>query len=165
MSVCLIGYIQACRGLLIASVSLGFFGSIFALVGIKCTKIGGSDNTKAKITCFSGLLYILSGICAMAGVSLYAHRITTEFFDPSYLEQKYELGAALFIGWGGSSLCIIGGSILCFSLSDSIRSPRMAYSYNGVTSVRSARTNLPDTSNGRNAQRGLPRHFDKNAYV
>ncbi|XP_075467866.1 claudin-10-like [Ascaphus truei] len=159
------GYIQACRGLLIASVSLGFFGSIFALVGIKCTKIGGSDNTKAKITCFSGLLYILSGICAMAGVSLYAHRITTEFFDPSYLEQKYELGAALFIGWGGSSLCIIGGSILCFSLSDSIRSPRMAYSYNGVTSVRSARTNLPDTSNGRNAQRGLPRHFDKNAYV
>ncbi|XP_029436862.1 claudin-10-like isoform X3 [Rhinatrema bivittatum] len=44
------GYIQACRGLMIAAVSLGFFGSIFALVGMKCTKIGGSDSTKAKVS-------------------------------------------------------------------------------------------------------------------
>ncbi|XP_063819796.1 claudin-10-like [Pseudophryne corroboree] len=159
------GYIQACRGLLIAAVSLGFFGSIFALVGMKCTKIGGSDQTKVKITCISGLLYILSGLCAMAGVSLYAHRITTEFFDPSFLEQKYELGAALFIGWGGSSITIIGGSILCFSLNDSIKEARIRYSYNGVTSVKSARTNHQDYNNSRKAQRGLPRHFDKNAYV
>ncbi|XP_053547797.1 claudin-10-like [Bombina bombina] len=159
------GYIQACRGLLIAAVSLGFFGSIFALVGMKCTKIGGSETTKSKITCFSGLLYILCGICALTGVSLYAHKITSEFFDPTFLEQKYELGAALFIGWGGSSLSVIGGCVLCFSLSDNIRAPRVNYSYNGVTSVRSARTHLADTSNGRGAQRGIPRHFDKNAYV
>ncbi|XP_002939572.2 claudin-10 [Xenopus tropicalis] len=159
------GHIQVCRGLLIAAVSFGFFGSIFALIGMKCTKIGGSDNTKAKITCFSGLLYILSGICAMAGVSLYAHKITSEFFDPTFLEQKYELGAALFIGWGGSSLCVIGGAVLCFSLNDTIKAPRITYSYKGVTSVRSARSNIQNGSNGQNAQRGVPRNFDKNAYV
>uniref|UniRef100_A0A8C5R6V2 Claudin n=1 Tax=Leptobrachium leishanense TaxID=445787 RepID=A0A8C5R6V2_9ANUR len=112
------GHIQACRGLLIAAVCLGFFGSIFALVGMKCTKIGGSDTQKAKITAFSGLLYIFSGLCALTGISMYAHQITSQFFDPTVLEQKYELGAALFIGWAGSSLTVIGGSILCFSLND-----------------------------------------------
>lgn len=31
---------------------------------------------------------------------------------------RYELGAALFIGWAGASLCIIGGSIFCFSIAE-----------------------------------------------
>ncbi|XP_069609751.1 claudin-10-like [Ranitomeya imitator] len=159
------GYIQACRGLLIAAVSLGFFGSIFALVGMKCTKIGGSEDTKAKLTTFSGLLFIMSGLCAMSGVSLYAHKITSEFFDPTFVEQKYELGAALFIGWAGSSLTVIGGAILCLSLNDAIKKERLNYPYNGAKSMRSAHTSHQDQNNNRNGQRGIPRHFDKNAYV
>ncbi|XP_075896263.1 uncharacterized protein LOC142897667 isoform X1 [Nelusetta ayraudi] len=55
------GYIQACRGLMIAAICLGFFGSIFALVGMKCTKIGGSDGSKAKIACLAGVNFVLSG--------------------------------------------------------------------------------------------------------
>ncbi|KAM8922692.1 claudin-10 isoform 4-T4 [Lycaon pictus] len=82
------GYIQACRGLMIAAVSLGFFGSIFALFGMKCTKVGGSDKAKAKIACLAGIVFILSGLCSMTGCSLYANKITTEFFDPLYVEQK-----------------------------------------------------------------------------
>ncbi|NP_001153571.1 claudin-10 isoform b_i1 [Mus musculus] len=82
------GYIQACRGLMIAAVSLGFFGSIFALFGMKCTKVGGSDQAKAKIACLAGIVFILSGLCSMTGCSLYANKITTEFFDPLYMEQK-----------------------------------------------------------------------------
>lgn len=46
---------------MIAAICLGFFGSIFALVGMKCTKIGGSDTSKAKIACLSGVNFILSG--------------------------------------------------------------------------------------------------------
>lgn len=46
---------------MIAAVSLGFVGSIFGLVGMKCTKVGGSDQTKAKIACLAGLIFILSG--------------------------------------------------------------------------------------------------------
>lgn len=55
------GYIQACRGLMISAVCLGFFGSVFGLIGMKCTKVGGSDQTKAKIACLAGLIFILSG--------------------------------------------------------------------------------------------------------
>ncbi|CAM5077438.1 unnamed protein product [Eretmochelys imbricata] len=83
------GYIQACRGLMIAAVSLGFFGSIFAMVGMKCTKVGGSDQTKAKVACLAGMIFILSGLCSMTGCSLYANRITSEFFDPTFIAQKF----------------------------------------------------------------------------
>lgn len=55
------GYIQACRGLMIAAICLGFFGSIFALVGMRCTRIGGSDGSKAKIACLAGVNFVLSG--------------------------------------------------------------------------------------------------------
>ncbi|XP_047286721.1 claudin-10 isoform X1 [Homo sapiens] len=155
------GYIQACRGLMIAAVSLGFFGSIFALFGMKCTKVGGSDKAKAKIACLAGIVFILSGLCSMTGCSLYANKITTEFFDPLFVEQKYELGAALFIGWAGASLCIIGGVIFCFSISDNNKTPR--YTYNGATSVMSSRTKY---HGGEDFKTTNPsKQFDKNAYV
>lgn len=54
-------YIQVCRGLMIAAVCLGFFGATLALVGMKCTKIGGSETTKARLTVLSGFHFILSG--------------------------------------------------------------------------------------------------------
>ncbi|CAK7288997.1 claudin-10 isoform X2 [Vulpes vulpes] len=158
------GYIQACRGLMIAAVSLGFFGSIFALFGMKCTKVGGSDKAKAKIACLAGIVFILSGLCSMTGCSLYANKITTEFFDPLYVEQKYELGAALFIGWAGASLCIIGGVIFCFSISDNNKPPRMGYAYNGATSVLSSRTKYPGAE-GDFKTTNPSKQFDKNAYV
>ncbi|XP_028292160.1 claudin-10-like isoform X2 [Gouania willdenowi] len=168
------GYIQACRGLMISAVCLGFFGSIFALVGMKCTKIGGSDKNKARIACFAGGNFILSGLCALSACSLYAHRITSEFFDPLYVAQKYELGAALFIGWAGSVLCIIGGSILCFSISSTYGKShsQVKYIYKGAALHSQISTNTrdralsvnqrppPDYSNSSRIQ-----HFDKNAYV
>nr|KAF6460109.1 claudin 10 [Molossus molossus] len=96
------GYIQACRGLMIAAVSLGFFGSIIALFGMKCTKVGGSEQAKAKIACFAGVVFILSGLCSMTGCSLYANKITTEFFDPLFIDQK-----TCILGKGPSWLLLV----------------------------------------------------------
>lgn len=108
----LAGYIQACRGLMITAVCLGFFGTVFALVGMKCTKIGGSKRIKARIACLAGVNFILSGkcneitrvliinmylnsvfiffsgLCSLSSCSIYAHQITSEFFDPLFVEQK-----------------------------------------------------------------------------
>lgn len=61
LCLCHEAYIQVCRGLMIASVCLGFFGAILALVGMKCTKIGGPETTKARLTVISGFHFILSG--------------------------------------------------------------------------------------------------------
>ncbi|XP_049905364.1 claudin-10-like isoform X1 [Epinephelus moara] len=170
----LAGYIQACRALMITAICLGFFGSISALIGMKCTKIGGSDRTKARIVCIAGVEFLLSGICSLSACSLYAHQITAEFFNPTYVAQKYELGAALFIGWAGSILCILGGTILCFSIagSSSESHSQAKYIYKGAAShshissfPRGQAQSVnqrppPDYSNSSRMQ-----HFDKNAYV
>jgi claudin len=55
------GYVQACRGLMVAAVCLGFFGSVFVLVGMKCTTIGGTDKSKARLACVGGVNFIVSG--------------------------------------------------------------------------------------------------------
>ncbi|XP_051562512.1 claudin-10a [Myxocyprinus asiaticus] len=163
-------YIQVCRGLMISAVCLGFFGAILALVGMKCTKIGGSETTKARITCLSGLHFILSGICSMTACSLYAHRITSEFFDPLFVKQKFELGAALFIGWSGSVLGIVGGFIFCFSMIEGFKIRE--YSYNGATSFISTRNKVTKTNKNSEALQKDPseqifsgRQFGRNAYV
>ncbi|XP_038673880.1 claudin-10-like [Scyliorhinus canicula] len=161
-------YIQVCRGLMIAAVCLGFFGFIFSLVGMKCTKVGGSDRIKGKITVCAGMLFIFSGLASVIAFSWYANRITAEFYDPMIVEQKYELGAALFIGWAGSSLSILGGAMFCFSLSNGKDPPRMGYGYNATASLFSSRAmthnateDMKSTRNG-----GIPpKQFDKNAYV
>ncbi|XP_061735050.1 claudin-10 isoform X3 [Nerophis ophidion] len=167
------GYIQACRGLMIAAVCLGFFGTVFALVGMKCTKIGGSDKTKARIACFAGANFILSGLCSLSACSLYAHRITSEFFNPMFVAQKYELGAALFIGWAGSVLCVLGGGVLCFSVADCCKKrPRSHtdYTYKGAAS----HSHISSYQRGKSiSQRPPPDYssssrapnFDKNVYV
>ncbi|XP_029517562.1 claudin-10-like isoform X2 [Oncorhynchus nerka] len=168
------GYIQACRGLMIAAVCLGFFGAVFALVGMKCTKIGGSDQSKARMACFAGVNFILSGLCSLSACSLYAHRITSEFFDPMFVAQKYELGVALFIGWAGSILCVLGGGIFCFSVVDSSTrsSSRTGYAYGGPASTSHVSSH-PRGHAQPMSQRPPPKyssssraqHFDKNAYV
>ncbi|XP_043986809.1 claudin-10-like isoform X1 [Gambusia affinis] len=168
------GYIQACRGLMIAAICLGLFGSVLALVGMKCTKIGGSDQNKARIACFAGVDFILCGICSLSACSLYAHRITTEFFDPMFMSQKYELGAALFIGWAGGILCILGGSVFCFSVADSFsRSHSQAnYIYRGAAShshisayTRGQTKPVKEGHAADNSSSSRVQHFDKNAYV
>uniref|UniRef100_A0A3Q3B0T9 Claudin n=1 Tax=Kryptolebias marmoratus TaxID=37003 RepID=A0A3Q3B0T9_KRYMA len=166
------GYIQACRGLMIAAVCLGFFGSVFSLVGMKCTKIGGSDKNKAKIACFAGIVFILSGLCSLSACSLYAHRITSEFFDPMFVAQKYELGAALFIGWSGSILCILGGSVFCFSITGSFSKSQTNYVYKGGVShshissyTRGQAKSATERPPAENSSSSKIQHFDKNVYV
>ncbi|XP_041118700.1 claudin-15-like isoform X2 [Polyodon spathula] len=110
------GYIQGCRALMIVSLLLGLGGIIVALLGLKCTKIGSTnEQTKGKIALSGGVCLIVSGLCSIIPVSWYAYQITQEFYNPLYGGTKYELGPALYMGWGGAILAILGGSFLCCS--------------------------------------------------
>ncbi|XP_048398240.1 claudin-15-like isoform X2 [Stegostoma tigrinum] len=109
-------YIQACRALMIISIILGVIATLMALFGLKCTNIGSMDEkTKGKISLSGGLVFILSGLCGIVPVSWYAYNITMEFYNPVYGGTKYELGSALYIGWAGTALLILGGAFLCCS--------------------------------------------------
>ncbi|NXM66630.1 CLD19 protein, partial [Serilophus lunatus] len=111
-------HIQTSRALMIISLLLGFFGIIVSVVGMKCTKVGEEDPvTKSRIAVAGGVLFILSGLCSLAAVSLYATQVTYEFFRESTvpINARYEFGSALFVGWGAASLSMLGGSLLCCS--------------------------------------------------
>ncbi|XP_018410321.1 PREDICTED: claudin-19-like [Nanorana parkeri] len=109
-------YIQACRALMIIALIMGVFACLISLFGLKCTKFGSSDeHTKGKIALSGGLIFIIAGLSCLVAVSWYAASITQEFFNPLYGGIKYELGSALYIGWAGSLLAILGGSLLCCS--------------------------------------------------
>ncbi|KAI5615277.1 claudin-10-like, partial [Silurus asotus] len=104
-------YIQMCRALIILSILLGIFGAILALVGMKCTKLGGSEIANARVTFAAGMNYIASGLCSLFAYTSYGIKVVEEFLDPNYQNQKFELGAPLYMGWMGSLLLISGGVI------------------------------------------------------
>ncbi|NXM73813.1 CLD19 protein, partial [Serilophus lunatus] len=109
-------HIQACRALMITSIILGFIATVLSLLGLKCTNIGLNDEDgKMKFTVTGGFIFILGGLCSMVAVSWYAAMITAQFFDPLYNGTKYELGGALYLGWGGSILFMLGGILLTCS--------------------------------------------------
>ncbi|XP_014906042.1 claudin-10-like [Poecilia latipinna] len=75
--------------------------------------------------------------------------------------RRFELGAALFIGWSGSVLCILGGLLLCLSLSESF-SLRGKYSYTGAPSFGTTHNNMANSL--QMEPRELRKHI-RNAYV
>ncbi|XP_061549031.1 claudin-10-like [Phyllopteryx taeniolatus] len=101
--------IHMCRALIITAIILAFFGSVLVMVGMKCTKIGGSQLAKARVTFAGGMNYLFAGLCSMTAFSYYGNKIRAEFQDPNYREQKFEIGVGVFIGWGGSTLLVVGG--------------------------------------------------------
>ncbi|XP_061826599.1 claudin-10-like [Nerophis lumbriciformis] len=103
--------IHMCRALIITAIILSFFGSVLVMVGMKCTKIGGSELAKARVTFAGGMNYFIAGLCSMTAFSYYGNKIRAEFQDPSYREQKFEIGVGVFIGWAGSTLLVVGGLI------------------------------------------------------
>lgn len=54
-------FLHACRALAVCAVITGFFGGVLALVGMKCTKIGGSEIANSRVTFAGGITYLASG--------------------------------------------------------------------------------------------------------
>uniref|UniRef100_A0A3Q4I4N0 Claudin n=1 Tax=Neolamprologus brichardi TaxID=32507 RepID=A0A3Q4I4N0_NEOBR len=105
-------FLHACRALAVCAVITGFFGGVLTLIGMKCTKIGGTEIVNSRVTFSGAITYLASGGCGMITYSWWANRIITEFNNPNFRSQKFELGAAIFVGWGGSLLLICAGAVL-----------------------------------------------------
>ncbi|XP_035854553.1 claudin-10 [Sander lucioperca] len=147
-------FLHACRGLAVCAIITGFFGGVLTLIGMKCTKIGGSEIANVRVTFAGGITYLVSGFCGMITYSWWANKVITEFLDPNFLAQKYELGAAIFIGWGGSILLLSGGTVLSYFsgkglTSSSAKSSHRAATY---TSARTRRTYMLPASASRVTQ-------------
>ncbi|XP_067890496.1 claudin-10-like isoform X2 [Heterodontus francisci] len=123
-----------------------------------------AGNALGSVHCRDHLtLFKLEGLSPLVACSWYAHQIILEHYDP--IMPKYELGTALFSGWAGAALYILGGLSFCLSVAEDKHSHRTRYGampflssrtkgYSGAIEMRSSK------STGT-----APKQFDKNSYV
>ncbi|KAM9207978.1 claudin-7-like [Leptosomus discolor] len=110
-------YLQVTRALMVLSGVLGPLAMGLAVLGMKCTRCG-EDNPrrKAGMAAAGGGLFLLSGLLGLIGSSWYGHHIITNFYDVTVpVNAKYELGPAIFLGWAGAALALLGGAMLACS--------------------------------------------------
>ncbi|KAK6466486.1 claudin-15 [Huso huso] len=157
------GYLQASRALMITALVAGTLGNVAAMVGLKCTKVGGDNYVfKGRVAGVGGVCYLVEGLCAMVAISWYAFNITREFFDPLYPGTKYEIGPALYIGWCAGTMALIGGCCLCCSCNQGTADKQPAYYLAPRGTIMSATqasriTKSPSEAGGTN--------YGRNAYV
>ncbi|XP_066565907.1 claudin-18-like isoform X1 [Amia ocellicauda] len=117
------GSFQAVRALMIVGIVLGAIGVLIAIFALKCIKMGSMEDTaKANMTLTAGIMFILGGICAIAGVSVFANLIVTNFMfltpQVAYggsVQVRYTFGNALFVGWVGGAVLMVGGIMMCLA--------------------------------------------------
>lgn len=108
--------LQAGRAMIVISILLGICGLFLAIAGGKCTNCIEDERSKSKVCILSGVFFILSGVLCLIPVSWSANTIINNFYNTMLLNsQRYELGAALYIGWAASALLMIGGGLLCWN--------------------------------------------------
>ncbi|XP_066100957.1 claudin-18 isoform X1 [Saccopteryx bilineata] len=120
--------LQAVRALMIVGIVLGVIGLLVSIFALKCIRIGSmEDSAKANMTLTSGIMFIISGLCAIAGVSVFANMLVTNFWMSTAnmysgmggmvqtVQTRYTFGSALFVGWVAGGLTLIGGVMMCIA--------------------------------------------------
>ncbi|XP_023145800.2 claudin-4-like [Amphiprion ocellaris] len=132
--------LQAARAMIIISILTGIFGVILSIAGGKCTNCIEDERSKAKACILSGVLFIVSGLLCLIPVSWSANSIITSFYNPLMIEaQRFELGAALYIGWAASALLLMGGGLLCWNCPPKHEHPHYVPKFTPVKSTSTSR--------------------------
>ncbi|XP_069623573.1 claudin-15 isoform X1 [Ranitomeya imitator] len=160
------GYLQASRALIISALVFGLLACLLGMLGLQCTKVAdGNIALKGKLATASGALSIIAGICAGISVSWYAFNITKDFFNPLYPGTKYEIGPALYLGWSGALLDVVGGGLMCCSYKQVTKAKqRYTYNYRQANNQSSAKA-APQTALPRYESSNSISKYGKNAYV
>ncbi|NXP44503.1 CLD18 protein, partial [Heliornis fulica] len=115
---------QAVRALMIVGIVLGILGLLVCIFALKCIRIGSmEDSAKANMTLTSGIMFIVAGLCAITGVSVFANMLVTNFWMSTAnmyqgmqnVQNRYTFGSALFVGWVAGGLALVGGIMMCLA--------------------------------------------------
>ncbi|XP_030599856.1 claudin-4-like [Archocentrus centrarchus] len=132
--------LQAARAMIVISILAGIFGLVLSLAGGKCTNCIEEEQVKAKVCICSGIMFIISGFLCLIPVSWSANSVIANFYNPLMINiQRYELGAALYIGWAASFLLFLGGGLLCWNCTPNDKKPRYIPRYISRKSVSTSR--------------------------
>ncbi|TRY87756.1 hypothetical protein DNTS_015681 [Danionella cerebrum] len=106
--------IQAARAMTIISSMLIVLSLLILCAGADFTTCIENEEVKPKVSLVSGIGLILAGLLLIIPVSWSANNIIRDFNNPLVAEaKKRELGACIFVGWGGGVLLLIAGGLLC----------------------------------------------------
>ncbi|XP_020347639.1 claudin-18 [Oncorhynchus kisutch] len=152
--------LQAVRALMIVGIVLGAIGCLIAIFALKSLKMGNmKDNVKATMTLTSGVMFLLAGVCGIAGVSVFANLIVSSFRFTTYadsgyggegvlgglggsLTPRYTFGTALFVGWIGGAVLVIGGVMMCIAFRGMIPSKEKRQGYGVAYKAASQHTTV-----------------------
>ncbi|XP_061538695.1 claudin-3-like isoform X3 [Phycodurus eques] len=108
--------LQAARALVIISLVFGFIGFMITFIGAECTSCLNKETSKAQVVIIGGCLLILAAVLVLIPVTWSATITITDFQNPLTInEQRREIGAAIYIGWGSTAILLVGGIILTTS--------------------------------------------------
>ncbi|XP_016124646.1 claudin-4-like [Sinocyclocheilus grahami] len=106
--------LQAARAMTIIGCMLTVLSLLVLCAGADFTTCIDNEEVKPKVSLVSAIGLILAGLLLIIPVSWAAHNVVRDFNDPLVAQsQKRELGACIFVGWGGGVLLLLAGGLLC----------------------------------------------------
>ncbi|NWW41589.1 CLD8 protein, partial [Panurus biarmicus] len=104
--------LEAFRALMCAAVGLSIVSFLTAIAAVKHSQEG--LRAGGAFTLAAGVAFLLAGGLALLPVSCTGAAVVRDFYDPEVpAALKRELGAALYVGWGGSALLLAAGAVYC----------------------------------------------------
>ncbi|XP_004856907.1 claudin-20 [Heterocephalus glaber] len=109
-------HVQAARATMVLACVLSVLGICISIVGMKCTHLGGDQETKSQASFAGGVCFMSSGISGLIPTVWYTKEIVVTFLDPTASESnKYEPGGAVYIGFISAMLLFISGILFYIS--------------------------------------------------
>lgn len=108
--------LKAAQVLIVGSLLTGSLGLILAFIGGKCTRFldYSSGTAKGRVATAAGVALIISAMLCLIPVTWVAVSVIQNFYNPQIIDaQRRENGSAIYIGWGASTLLLLGGGMLC----------------------------------------------------
>ncbi|XP_029380592.1 claudin-18 [Echeneis naucrates] len=141
------GAFQAVRSLMIVGAVLGVLAVLISVFSLSCLTITSTEEaTKAKMSLTAGILFIIAGVCGIAGASIYASQIVASFRMSTYSNYNggmgmggemgmgggmggmgmggmptYTFGPALFIAWIGGGVQVISGVLKSLAFREMVK--------------------------------------------
>ncbi|XP_074506846.1 claudin-18 [Sebastes fasciatus] len=143
------GAFQAVRALMIVGVVLGILAAVISVFSLTCLTMNSMpDTTKAKMSLTAGIMFIIAGVCGIAGASIYGNqivasfRMSTNYGGGGYGDNmgggmgggigggaipRYTFGPALFVAWIGGGILLIGGILKSLAFREMVKDEKPHY--------------------------------------
>ncbi|TNN30215.1 Claudin-5 [Liparis tanakae] len=131
--------LQTARALTVVAAVLAVAALSVTVAGAQCTTCIRAEALKRRVVGVGGALHAAGGLSVLVPLCWMAHGIIVDFHDPRVPpSKKREIGAAIYIGWAGAALLLIGGALLCCSLARGARGGAHTFEYEPAKATASS---------------------------